>query len=74
MSRSSAVIAVIIAAVAGFFVGRMTGGGGVETGPEGGVAAGGIQGVRVPIRRNAPGKGAPENNALVTIVEFSDFQ
>ena len=57
MNRSSAAIAVIIAAVAGFFVGRMTGSPSTEGVVAEGGAAAGPQGVRVPVRRNAPSKG-----------------
>ena len=80
MRKETAVIAIIVAAVAGFFVGNMTaekGEGGEEPADgEGPVAAAGEGGgnpdlFRVPVG-NSPFKG--ERDALVTIVEFSDFQ
>ena len=86
MRKETAVIAIIVAAVAGFFVGNMTAkkGEGGEAAVEGDGAigatgaerAGGDGGdnpdlYRVPVG-NSPFKG--ERDALVTIVEFSDFQ
>lgn len=84
MRKETAVIAIIVAAVAGFFVGNMTAkkGQGGEGGEEGQIAdRGGTEGTgadggtpdlfKVPVG-NSPFKGA--RDALVTIVEFSDFQ
>jgi hypothetical protein len=83
MSKSSATIAIILAAVAGFFVGNITakkdGGGEAAPASEGAVgAADGARGgdaeepiFRVPVG-NSPSKGP--RDALVTIVEISDFQ
>jgi hypothetical protein len=85
MRKETAVIAIIVAAVAGFFVGNMTkkGDGGEATtgeadgaiGAAGSERTGGEGGnpdlFRVPVG-NSPFKG--ERDALVTIVEFSDFQ
>jgi hypothetical protein len=82
MRKETAVIAIIVAAVAGFFVGNMT----AEKGEGGEAAGGGDEGspvaaageggqnpdlYRVPVG-NSPFKG--DRDALVTIVEFSDFQ
>ena len=83
MRKETAVIAIIVAAVAGFFVGSMTakkGEGGDQAGEgDGAIGAAGTEGAeggnpdlyRVPVG-NSPFKG--ERDALVTIVEFSDFQ
>jgi hypothetical protein len=84
MRKETAVIAIIVAAVAGFFVGNMTKktGSGEPTGegdgtvgaagPERGGPEGGNPDLyRVPVG-TSPFKG--ERDALVTIVEFSDFQ
>ena len=80
MSKSSATIAIILAAVAGFFVGNITAnrdGGGEEPSSEvaadgrGGEAEGQEDLFRVPVG-NSPSKGS--RDALVTIVEFSEFQ
>src|SRR5688572_17393372 len=79
MRKETAVIAIIVAAVAGFFVGNMTAEKGEGAAEEGGeVAAAGAEGggenpdlYRVPVG-NSPFKG--ERDALVTIVEFSDFE
>jgi len=87
MRKETAVIAIIVAAVAGFFVGNMTAkkgeGGEQPTEGEGAIgAAADGQGAasrggetpdlyKVPVG-NSPFKG--ERDALVTIVEFSDFQ
>lgn len=82
MRKETAVIAIIVAAVAGFFVGNMTAkkGQGGEGAEEGQIAdRGATEGTgaeapdifKVPVG-NSPFKG--ERDALVTIVEFSDFQ
>lgn len=79
MSKSSAAIAIILAAVAGFFVGNITAKRGEGEEPSTEVAADGARGegegqediFRVPVG-NSPSKGS--RDALVTIVEFSDFQ
>jgi hypothetical protein len=88
MRKETAVIAILVAAVAGFFVGTMTskrgGGEGEEAeGGDGAIGAAGAEGgpasrggetpdlYKVPVG-NSPFKG--ERDALVTIVEFSDFQ
>lgn len=86
MRKETAVIAIIVAAVAGFFVGNMTAkkgeGGEQPADGEGTVGAAGAERTgapaegtpdlyRVPVG-NSPFKG--ERDALVTIVEFSDFQ
>jgi hypothetical protein len=80
MRKETAVIAVIVAAVAGFFVGNMTakkgtGEGGDNPSPEpstaGSEAGANPDLFRVPVG-NSPFKG--ERDALVTVVEFSDFQ
>ena len=81
MRKETAVIAIIVAAVAGFFVGSMTkkGEGGDQTGEGDGTIGAADRGTeggnpdlyRVPVG-NSPFKG--ERDALVTIVEFSDFQ
>ena len=86
MRKETAVIAIIVAAVAGFFVGSMTAkkgeGGDQPADGEGTVGAVGPTADRgtggeapdlykVPVG-NSPFKG--ERDALVTIVEFSDFQ
>lgn len=87
MRKETAVIAIIVAAVAGFFVGNMTakkGEGGEPTDEGGGTVGAAADGegasrgaaenpdlYKVPVG-NAPFKG--ERDALVTIVEFSDFQ
>ncbi len=84
MSKSSATIAIILAAVAGFFVGNITakrdGGGEVAATdtPTSGAPTDGVRGgdaeepiFRVPVG-NSPSKGP--RDALVTIVEVSDFQ
>lgn len=87
MRKETAVIAIIVAAVAGFFVGNMTAKKG-ESGEQpaegdGAIGAAGAERggptagaenpdlYKVPVG-NSPFKG--ERDALVTIVEFSDFQ
>jgi protein-disulfide isomerase len=75
MSKSSAAIAIILAAVAGFFVGNITAKRGegeaapAATADTTGAAQEDIY--RVPVG-NSPSRGS--RDALVTIVEFSDFQ
>jgi protein-disulfide isomerase len=87
MRKETAVIAIIVAAVAGFFVGNMTAkkgeGGEQPADGEGAIGAAGDTPAaarggaetpdlyKVPVG-NSPFKG--ERDALVTIVEFSDFQ
>ena len=80
MRKETAVIAIIVAAVAGFFVGKSTtkSQGDEPLDAEGTQAGAGADGAgaeldlyRVPLG-NSPFKG--ERDALVTIVEFSDFQ
>jgi len=81
MSRSSAAIAIILAAVAGFFVGNITATrdgaepSDVSTGAAEGTVGGDGQAqedvFRVPVG-NSPTRGP--RDALVTIVEFSEFQ
>ena len=78
MSRSSAAIAIILALVAGFFVGNITATREGAEEPSGDVTAA-TEGegeaqediYRVPVG-NSPTKGP--RDALVTIVEFSEFQ
>ena len=88
MNKGSAIVAIIIAAVAGFAVGQITarksGGESLiadaskEEGGSGGAAVAGIQEddpverVKVPVTSAQPQKGPAD--ALVTIVEFSDFE
>ena len=80
MRKETAVIAIIVAAVAGFFVGNITAKTGpgdegedtserAEVGSERG--GGGDDIFRVPVG-NSPSKGP--RDALVTIIEFSDFE
>src|SRR5262245_4549335 len=81
MRKETAVIAVIVAAVAGYFVGNMTAKRGVDaaSGDEAGAVAADSAGsgggdtdlFKVPVG-TSPFKG--ERDALVTIVEFSDFE
>lgn len=86
MNKGSAIVAIIIAAVAGFTVGQITakkGGDGViadvsnEEGGAGAAVAGvqeddPVERIKVPVTSAQPQKGP--NDALVTIVEFSDFE
>jgi hypothetical protein len=88
MRKETAVIAIIVAAVAGYFVGNITtkpGEGGEQpaegeggpvaavppTAAQGAAGAEPVQRYKVPVG-NSPFHG--ERDALVTIVEFSDFQ
>src|SRR5688572_6316144 len=87
MSKTSSLIAILIAAVGGFFVGHMTGKSGLGSGEEtaavdgeGGLGergaavaeAGEHTRFRIPVTSEQPSKGPAD--ALVTIVEFSEFE
>ncbi|MAQ17644.1 MAG: thioredoxin [Sandaracinus sp.] len=85
MSKGSAVIAIMIAFVGGFLIGNLTGTGGdsdeiVTVTPEGGARGAALpsgdgsdsERFRVPLAEHNPIKGPAD--ALVTIVEFSEFQ
>ncbi len=79
MSKSSAIIAIVVAFVGGVAIGNLTssGGGGEDATPvEIGAGAPGNEGdivrFRVPVTDQQPSKGP--DDALVTIVEFSEFQ
>jgi protein-disulfide isomerase len=85
MSKGSAIISILIAFVGGLLIGNLTGGpGGGEEGDEiagagsaegdarGAAAAGDVERFDVPVTDEQPSKGA--DDALVTIVEVSDFE
>jgi protein-disulfide isomerase len=81
MSRGSAWVSILFAFFVGLVVGKAVDGPGggdaeVAAAAEGGVAApaevGGPERFNIPVTAAQPSKGA--NDALVTIVEFSDFQ
>jgi len=84
MSKGSAIISILIAFVGGLLIGNLTSGGGGEDGVEvaddvqpeadarGASAVGDVERFNVPVTGDQPVKGA--EGALVTIVEFSDFQ
>ena len=81
MSRSSAIVAIIVAFVGGLAIGNITSKGGdgeaeTEVAAEGGEMAAGdgsdTTRFRVPVTAAQPSKGPAD--ALVTIVEFSDFE
>jgi protein-disulfide isomerase len=81
MSKGSAIISILIAFVGGLLIGNLTSsGGGGEAGEEIGAADGplgeapddGVERFNVPVTGEEPWKGT--ENALVTIVEISDFE
>jgi protein-disulfide isomerase len=73
MSKSTGVIAIILAFIGGFFLGSYVkkGGGDVEAGPTAGAPTSDVERYKVPLGAS-PAKGPA--NAKVTIVEFSEFQ
>jgi protein-disulfide isomerase len=82
MSRGSAIIAILIAFVGGLMIGNLTASDGTdgsvaEAADEGDVpgaaeAAGEVERFKVPVTNKQPQKGPAD--ALVTIVEFSEFE
>ncbi len=86
MNKGAAIIMALIAGIGGFALGNMVGGGSgsdseasveaheitAEEAAAGAAAAGDVVRFNVPVTDAQPGKGA--DNALVTIVEFSEFQ
>jgi protein-disulfide isomerase len=84
MSKGSAIISILIAFVGGVLIGHLTGSAGTggdeqevgaaadEGGPLGPAPDDGIERFRVPVTDEQPVKGPAD--ALVTIVEFSDFE
>ena len=78
MSRTSAIIGMIVSLVVGYFIGNYTGGGGAGGGgalavvPAAAIPDSNVERFKVPVSKDAPTKGA--QNAKVTIVEWSDFQ
>ncbi|MFW6050555.1 MAG: DsbA family protein [Myxococcota bacterium] len=81
MSRGSAIIAIVLSFVGGLLIGHITGS---STGGDGGAedaeidaaaaaeAAGDVERFKVPVTGDQPQKGP--DDAVVTIVEWSDFQ
>ncbi len=76
MSKGSAIIAILIAFVGGFAIGHLSSGiGGDDSAAveiDGDAAGADIQRFKIPVTDDQPSKG-PED-ALVTIVEFSEFE
>ncbi len=86
MSKGSAIISILIAFVGGLLIGQLTATGGGSAGEEeevaevgsaegdarGATAAGDVERFNVPVTEDQPVKGPAD--ALVTIVEWSDFE
>ncbi len=78
MTRTSAIIGMIVSLVVGYFIGNWTGGGGGGGGgslaavPAAALPDANVERFKVTVGKDTPQKGAKD--AKVTIVEWSDFQ